>query len=759
MKNHHIHLKAPDNWINDPNGFIYYKGSYHLFYQYFPFGPRWGTMHWGHAVSRDLVNWEHQGIALYPTVRGDRNGCFSGSAIEEEGTLHLFYTGVRYEVVNPEDPHTCLNEQFEACQLRISSEDGFHFDNEQGKEVIIPPVTDPEIGDRTHTRDPKIWRGKDAWYLVLGSTMGEKYGEVLFYRSEDLHTWTYVNKSWKGSDYGWMWECPDYFSTEGGDVLLVSAMGLLKEGKEKNQSICFPVTFTEETCTMEIPDVYQYLDYGLDLYAPQTTLDEEGRRIMVAWARMPEVTKQGWIGMFCSPRVVENHKGHIYFRMHPRIRKAFTKEIGNVKEARDKKYLAVLELREGESVEIGGFLISRNNGKIVTDRTAVYPRFEGAHIRCETPEIKEGDQLEILVDENMIEVFVNQGEYVITNVVYDLKDTITCHGNVDVKLFTVETYEVTALGELLVDFTENGSSDQNNPVFEANPGGAPCNVLAMLSKLGHKTAFIGKVGQDSFGRRLKEEVIQAGINGEYLTYDPDTPTTLAFVHTLENGDRDFSFYRNPGADRMLTEEEVPEERIRNSRIFHFGTVSMTHDPARKATKKAVEIAEKNHCIRSFDPNLRLPLWDDPNQAREQILWGLAHCDILKISDDEVLWLTGKEDTEGIHWILEHFSIPLILLSRGRKGSRAYYKGTVTEAEAFLNENTIETTGAGDTFMGCILSRVLELGLDHLTGEDLSQMLRFANAGASLITTKKGALKVMPEKEEILSLILSEEGER
>ena len=220
------------------NGFIYYKGYYHLFYQYFPYGPRWGTMHWGHAVSRDLVTWEHKGIALYPTVREDSNGCFSGSAIEEDGKLYLVYTGVRYEVVNPEDPHTCLDEQFESAQLMISSEDGFHFDNENGKEVIIPPVTDPAVGDRTHTRDPKIWRGKDAWYLILGSTVEEKYGEVLFYRSEDLHTWTYVNKAWKGPDYGWMWECPDLFGTEGGNVLMVSPMGRISISSQITEWIC-----------------------------------------------------------------------------------------------------------------------------------------------------------------------------------------------------------------------------------------------------------------------------------------------------------------------------------------------------------------------------------------------------------------------------------------------------------------------------------------------------------------------------------------
>lgn len=432
-----IHLKAPDNWINDPNGFIYYKGYYHLFYQYFPYAPRWGTMHWGHAVSRDLVTWEHKDIALYPTIRADQNGCFSGSAIESAGNLYLFYTGVRYEVINPEDPHTCLNEQFESSQLMISSEDGFHFDNEHGKEIIIPPVMDPEIGDRTHTRDPKIWRGKDAWYLILGSTVEEKYGEVLFYRSEDLHTWTYINKAWKGTDYGWMWECPDYFHTDGSDVLLVSAMGLLKNSeKEKNQSICFPVTFSEQTCTINIPDVYQYLDYGMDLYAPQTALDEEGRRTMVAWVRMPEATSEGWIGMFSCPRIIENNNGHIYFRMHPNIKNIFTKPISNPEQALKNNYLVITELREGESINIGGFHICRKNAHILTDRTNVFPEFAGSHVISETPEINDGYLLEILVDRNLIEVFVNNGEYVISNAVYGLKDMIICSSKTQYKLYT-----------------------------------------------------------------------------------------------------------------------------------------------------------------------------------------------------------------------------------------------------------------------------------------------------------------------------------
>lgn len=318
-----------------------------------------------------------------------------------------------------------------------------------------------------------------------------------------------------------------------------------------------------------------------------------------------------------------------------------------------------------------------------------------------------------------------------------------------------KTYDVTALGELLIDFTENGVSEQGNPVFEANPGGAPCNVLAMLAKLGYRTAFIGKVGRDSFGFQLKSAVGSAGIDSSALLMEEEVHTTLAVVHTLEDGDRDFSFYRNPGADMMLTEKEIPENMIRNSRIFHFGTLSMTHEGVRAATQKAVGIAEASGCIRSFDPNLRFPLWKSQDEAREQVLWGLEHCDILKISDNEIQWLTGREDyTQGVEWIRCRFPIPLILVSMGKDGSRAYYKDRIVEAAPFLTDRTVETTGAGDTFMGCVLSTILEKGLEHLTEDQLDQMLLFANAAASIVTTRKGALKVMPEKKEIEQLIQS-----
>ena len=310
-------------------------------------------------------------------------------------------------------------------------------------------------------------------------------------------------------------------------------------------------------------------------------------------------------------------------------------------------------------------------------------------------------------------------------------------------------YDVVALGEVLIDFTQNGKSAQGNGLFEANPGGAPGNVLAMLNNLGKKTSFIGKVGNDQFGLMLKETLEGLGIGTENLMLDDEVRTTLAFVHTFEDGDRDFSFYRNPGADMMLRADEVQEELIQSARIFHFGTLSMTHDGVREATKKALDVAKASGVMISFDPNLREPLWKSLDEAKEQVLYGLQYTDILKISDNEIQWLTGEEDyTEGVKKIREMKDIPLILVSMGKEGSRAYYKDMIVEVKPFLQKNTIETTGAGDTFCANVLNYVLENGLEDLTEEGLKEMLTFANAAASIITTKKGALKVMPTKADV-----------
>lgn len=317
----------------------------------------------------------------------------------------------------------------------------------------------------------------------------------------------------------------------------------------------------------------------------------------------------------------------------------------------------------------------------------------------------------------------------------------------------MKEYDVVALGELLVDFTENGVSAQGNPVFEANPGGAPCNVLSMLQKLGAKTAFMGKVGKDSFGKMLRDVLAAQGIGTRNLVMDGEVPTTLAFVQTAPDGDRNFSFYRNPGADMMLREEELDVSLPRNTRLFHFGSLSMTARGVEEATGAAVCTAKSAGALISFDPNLRPPLWDSPDRAKEKIAYGISQCDILKISDDEIAFVTGcRSIDEGVSLIQERYHTPLVFATMGKRGSRAYHGKSRVECEPFLREDTIETTGAGDTFMACVLHGVLEYGLEELDTHKLYEMLKFANAASSIITTRRGALKVMPEESEVWKFI-------
>jgi len=315
-------------------------------------------------------------------------------------------------------------------------------------------------------------------------------------------------------------------------------------------------------------------------------------------------------------------------------------------------------------------------------------------------------------------------------------------------------FDVVALGELLIDFTVNGESDQGNTLFEANPGGAPCNVLAMLRKL-HKTcAFIGKVGDDMFGHLLRRVGEGAGINMDSLLVDPEARTTLAFVQTLPGGERDFSFYRNPGADMMLRADELPVGLLENAKIFHFGTLSMTHEGVREATMQAVAAARRGGAVISFDPNLRPPLWRSLEQAKAQIGWGLAHSDVVIIADNELAFMTGETDFDRGAAVLrrQYPGMKLLNVTAGPDGSYSYYEDKRCYAPGVTLGGTIETTDAGDTFCACVLNFVLERGLADLTQEDLADMLRFANAAAYLVTTRKGAIRSMPEREQVEALL-------
>lgn len=310
--------------------------------------------------------------------------------------------------------------------------------------------------------------------------------------------------------------------------------------------------------------------------------------------------------------------------------------------------------------------------------------------------------------------------------------------------------DVVALGELLIDFTPGGTSQNGSLLFERNPGGAPANVLATVAKLGGSTAFIGKVGNDQFGNFLKHVLIDVGISTKGLVFSDDTNTTLAFVHLDDKGDRTFSFYRKPGADMMLSRDDVDVSLIQNARIFHFGSVSMTHEPSRTATLYAAEYAKEKGVTVSYDPNLRPPLWEDLNQARESILQGMQYTDILKISEEELEFLTDTDNLEeGSQFLANEYELPLVFVTLGPDGCFYRYKEKFGHIPGY-SVNAIDTTGAGDAFMGSILYQFVkrEQKLHEISINQLEDMIKYANGVGALITTKRGAIPAIPNKQEI-----------
>ena len=310
--------------------------------------------------------------------------------------------------------------------------------------------------------------------------------------------------------------------------------------------------------------------------------------------------------------------------------------------------------------------------------------------------------------------------------------------------------DVVALGELLIDFAAKSTDAGGYPTMAANPGGAPGNFLAALNAYGKKTAFLGKVGNDTFGHLLLGTLNGAGIETRGIVVDDSVFTTLAFVTFDENGDRSFSFARKPGADTQLTWEEIDKSLIDDARVFHFGTLSLTDEPVRTATQKAVAYAKERGKLITCDPNLRKPLWPSEDAAREQMLWSLRQADVVKISDNEVEFLWNCTPEEGADKLLKEFGVSLAMVTLGPDGCLLKTKNASFRAVC-PKVHPIDTTGAGDIFGGSALSRLLELekSIDALTEEDLAYIGSFAAAAASLSTEVSGGIPSIPEKDAVL----------
>lgn len=314
--------------------------------------------------------------------------------------------------------------------------------------------------------------------------------------------------------------------------------------------------------------------------------------------------------------------------------------------------------------------------------------------------------------------------------------------------------DVVALGELLIDFTCVSTDSEGYPTMAAHPGGAPANFLAALTRFGAKTALLGKVGTDAFGKMLTGTLEKAGIETRGLIATDDVFTTLAFVTLDETGNREFSFSRKPGADTCLTYEELDLSLIDEAKVFHFGTLSLTEEPARTATQKAVSYAKSKGKLISYDPNLRKPLWRDLDTAREQLLWGLRQADVVKISDEEVDFLFGLGVEEGAAHILENFGVKLVFVTCGADG--CFFKNIEASGHvpSLSGIKVIDTTGAGDIFGGSAMWKLLQLGKapETLCENELQEIVTFACASAGLSTTRLGGISSVPEFTDVMNVL-------
>ena len=314
----------------------------------------------------------------------------------------------------------------------------------------------------------------------------------------------------------------------------------------------------------------------------------------------------------------------------------------------------------------------------------------------------------------------------------------------------MKQYDVVALGELLIDFAPHSVNEAGYPVLSANPGGAPGNFLAALTKYGCRTAMIGKVGDDAFGKALVKTLEDAGIATGGIRIDPNVFTTLAFVSLDASGNRDFSFARKPGADTCLTPEEVDEALIADAKVFHFGTLSLTDEPAAGATRHAIELAKRHGALISLDPNLRKPLWKREEDAREAIEWSLHQADIVKISDEEIDWLWGLSPEEGAEKLLQEYGVSLVYATLGPKGCYAANRANRVTVQSPSGIHVVDTTGAGDIFGGSAMSQFIRCGKApaDLTETELRRIVRFACTAASLSTQTHGGITSVPEYSDV-----------
>lgn len=789
MTNHdkwrcNYHITPPTGWLNDPNGVCQYHGRYHVFFQYAPGYPTDDNKAWGHYTSRDGVHWTYEGIALYPDSRYDRDGAYSGNTLIDDDTMVIYYTG---NVKQPGD-HDYTHSGRESNTIRITTKDGVHFSD---KQCVLDNRDYPD-GYTCHIRDPKVWKDAAGYHMVLGARTDSDQGSILLYTSEDGIHWSFSHALTSTQTFGFMWECPDLFTLDGQTFLSCCPQGVEPEAyRYQNYHISGYVPVTPEALTSgdstgipsPVIDEQQFRewDYGFDFYAPQTFVDEQGRRILIGWVGGPDgsydeptLREQHWIHKLTLPRVLTWKDGILLQQPLPEL---------------DTLHTAAHILRNGATYQSDCSSLDWHltldapdqqtfRIKITSDVSLEYDGAvlclsmignTGAGRTCRKAACPCIQDLRILIDGSVLELFVNQGAIVMTSHFFPEDSRLTLYADgafTENRLWDMntraiqssETYDVTAIGELLIDYTPYGISEHGQTLFEQNPGSAPANVLAALSCLGRKTAFIGKVGQDLQGEFLIQTLNRYGIDTQGVRSDASVFTTLAFV-SLQNGERSFAFARKPGADTCLQSEEVRDAAILSSKILHFGSLSLTDEPSRAATFHALRLAKEAGITISYDPNYRAPLWPDPETAVTHMRSVLPYVDIMKLSDEETTLLTGFTDPAAAANALLEQGISCVIVTLGAQGAYLATRDFCVTEPGFSSQ-VVDTTGAGDSFWGGILTKLCEINgqISLLTEASAHEFLTYANAVAACCVEKRGGIPAMPSPEEVQQKINSRPSE-
>ena len=750
-----LHIEPPEGWMNDPNGLCFFDGLYHVYYQYSPGTPDGESVRrWGHYVSTDLLSWKYKGIVLDADIPEDRDGVFSGCALPSGDHIDFFYTGNVME----EGDHDYVLEGRGANVIHVSSPDGFSM---SAKKVLLRNSDYPDFCS-CHVRDPKVWIEDGLYKLVLGARTKDDKGCVLLYEGSSIGSLEY-KKCLSALDMGFMWECPDMFDIGGKRFLAFCPQGI-PQGEYKYQNLFQSGYFTVDGD--ELSD-FEEFDYGFDFYAPQTFVAPDGRRLLIGWMGIGDgsytnpTTELGWQHCLTLPRELSLGEDGMIVQK-PLI------ELEGIK--RSSKHVDG-EAWEGLPFELdcsdcsSEVSVAVSGAEITWDKSSGvlelhFTNGEGYGRTSRKILVKDLKNLKIIADISSLEIYINDGQYVMSTRFYpeyrQVRVAVTGASAEVCPLRLNDT--LVAIGEALIDFIPDKTGCEFHEVGAFSPatGGAPANVCGAFSKLGGKSRMLTKLGADPFGNVITRTLNEAGVDTSYISYTDEANTALAFVSLAKDGNRVFSFYRNPSADMLFEPSEVTDEMLDDCYALHFCSVSLGDFPMKDAHRTAITIARRQGAIVSFDPNLRFMLWDDKDELKRVIWEFLPDCDILKISDEELEFITGESSIEKAIPSLFTGSVKLVILTKGKDGASAYnLNGSVDSVGPKVKAT--DTTGAGDAFIGSFLWKMhsLKLGRDDLASCPLSvikECLDFSNRYCSISVQRPGAIPSYPEIGEILAQV-------